>query len=926
MNRGADPPAEAASITTLFSDIEGSTRLWEQRPDEMRAALAAHDTLARECVERHRGTLVKTTGDGIHAVFGDAVDAVAAMVDLLLAVADPAATGGLPLKVRLGAHCGADEVRGGDYYGRDVNRAARIMSVAHGGQMLVSQAVADRVGGRWPAGASARDLGLVRLRDLAEPQRLFQVLHPALRADFPALRSLEATPNNLPQQLNRFIGRERESAEVKALLRTNRLVTLLGLGGLGKSRLSVQLAAEVLDDHPDGVWLVELAPVADGRLVPHAVAGVLAVQEEPGVSLAEALVRVLRERRLLVVLDNCEHVLPACAELAKHLLQAVPGLVILATSREALRIAGEAVYALPALSAPPVPPRGATGARAAMPPLEALLEHDAVRLFVDRAQAAQRGFRLDAANAAAVAEVCAQLDGIPLALELAAARVRALSVEAIAERIGDRFRLLKTSDQTVLPRQRTLRALIDWSYDLLSVAERALFARLSVFAGGWTLEAAEAVTPGGRGDPIDRDDVLDLLASLVEKSLVAMDADGARYRYLETVRAYAAERLGEAGGEGVARAVSERHLAHFLDLAESLAPGAAGDALPAWMRRLQADRENLIAAHLWAIEKADDPALALRLAYALGSFWTARGQIGLAQSLSERSLSRPGASAPTLQRCGGLLAAGQDAYFAGDPATADRLLTEAEQIAEHLGEPAWGMRCAAARGAALVGLSRVTDARACFERALDLARSLGDRLVMASAAGYLGTLDRLEGHLDGAEARYGEALALAEAAGDDESAAIAALNMTIVRLMAHRTHDADRHLERVLDRADRLQSVALVQYVADVATGLAAERQAFSDVAIWHAAAESLRETTGLQRDAADEAFVQPVVESARLALGVDGFRLAAANAPTAAPEIAERLRAWLQSFADLDQASHVLSESATTDPAAATPSHRATP
>ncbi|MCU0775765.1 MAG: adenylate/guanylate cyclase domain-containing protein, partial [Ideonella sp.] len=503
MNRGADPPAEATSITTLFSDIEGSTRLWEQRPDEMRAALAAHDACARECVERHRGTLVKTTGDGIHAVFGDAVDAVAAMVDLLLALADPAATAGLPLKVRLGAHCGADEVRGGDYYGRDVNRAARIMSVAHGGQMLVSQAVADRVGGRWPGGTTARDLGLVRLRDLAEPQRLFQVLHPALRADFPALRSLEATPNNLPQQLNRFIGRERESAEVRALLRDHRLVTLLGLGGLGKSRLSVQLAADLLDEHPDGVWLVELAPVADARLVPHAVAGVLGVQEEPGLPLADALSRALRDRQLLVV----------------------PGRRCALPARPAMRCR----CCRPRRCRPAAP--RAVGRRC----------HPSRRCWsTTRCACSSTGRRRRRAGSGSRRRMRRRLPR---------------SARSSTERIGDRFRLLKTSDQTVLPRQRTLRALIDWSHDLLSGPERALFARLSVFAGGWTLEAAEAVAPGGNGDPIDRDDVLDLLASLVEKSLVAMDADGRRYRYLETVRAYAAERLAEAGGEGVARAV-----------------------------------------------------------------------------------------------------------------------------------------------------------------------------------------------------------------------------------------------------------------------------------------------------------------------------------------------------------------------------------
>ena len=425
---------EPSAVTTvLFTDIEGSTRLWERDPERMRPALACHDAIARAAVEAHRGTVVKTTGDGIHAVFDDPLDAVEAALRLQQALEDPGATAGTPLRVRCGLHLGVVERRDHDFFGAPVNRTARIMAAAHGGQVLVSKAVADLIGSRLPAGVALKDLGVVRLRDLASPERVYQVTHPQLRRDFPALRSLESTPNNLPQQVTSFIGRERELAETKALLATTRLLTLLGIGGLGKTRLSLQAAVDVLDDYPDGVWFVELAPLTDAQLVPQAVASVLGVKEEAGRPVIEALMNYGRDRRCLIILDNCEHLVGACADLAKELLQSGPHLKILASSREPLHTPGETTYHVLPLAIP--------SAQEAFTP-ETLSRYEAVRLFVDRATAAQPAFRITLQNAPAVAQICHRLDGIPLALELAAARVRALSVEKIAERLSDRFRLL----------------------------------------------------------------------------------------------------------------------------------------------------------------------------------------------------------------------------------------------------------------------------------------------------------------------------------------------------------------------------------------------------------------------------------------------------------------------------------------------------
>ena len=478
------PPS--GTVTFLFSDIEGSTALWEQSADSMRPALARHDSLLRQAIEAGGGYVFKTLGDAFCAAFATAPEALAAALSAQIALAGEGWELPTPLLVRMALHTGSAEERDADYFGPPLNRVARLMAAGHGGQVLLSEVTQALVRDALPRDVTLGDLDLHRLKDLGRPERVFQLEHPALPADFPPLRSLDnpALPNNLPQQVTSFIGREKQLAEVKALLDRTRLLTLTGSGGSGKTRLSVQAAADVLDQYEGGVWLVELAALADAALVPQSVADVLGVKEQAGGTARQGLLDWLRPKRLLLILDNCEHLVTACAVLAAEILRLCPRVRLLASSREPLGVVGEQVYRVPSLSLPdPKQPQT----------VESLSQFEAVRLFIERAQAVQYSFSVTDANAPAVAQICWRLDGIPLALELAAARVRALPVEEINTRLDHRFRLLTGGSRTALPRQQTLRALIDWSYDLLNEEEQTLLARLSVFAGGWTLEAAGGV-------------------------------------------------------------------------------------------------------------------------------------------------------------------------------------------------------------------------------------------------------------------------------------------------------------------------------------------------------------------------------------------------------------------------------------------------
>ncbi len=485
-DRGNNPLAGGA-VTFLFTDIEGSTRLWEEDPERMRLALARHDAISRMAVESHSGTVVKMIGDGMYAAFDDPLNALAAAIDLQRGLADPAAANGVPLLVRCGLHAGMVEHRDNDFFGPPLNRAARIMSAAHGGQVLLSQAVFDGMGEILPAAVSLRDLGKVRLKDLSTPEHVYQVVHPDLRQEFPALRSLEATPNNLPQEATSFVGREIELAELKRLLAKTRLLTLTGSGGCGKTRLTLQVAADSLERFPDGAWLVELAPLADPGLVPRTVATVLGLREAHGKSIGQTLTDYLKDKHVLLLLDNCEHLLDACSQLADMLVRQCREVTIMASSREALGIDGEQAYRVPSLSLPD-PKRAHTPASVAL--------FEAVQLFTDRAVLARSDFAVTAQNASTLASICCRLDGIPLAIELAAVRLRSLSVEEINRNLNQRFRLLTGGSRTALPRQRTLQALIDWSHDLLDEREQVLFRRIAIFVNGFTLEGAAAVAAG----------------------------------------------------------------------------------------------------------------------------------------------------------------------------------------------------------------------------------------------------------------------------------------------------------------------------------------------------------------------------------------------------------------------------------------------
>lgn len=750
-------------VTLLFTDIEGSTALWEQDGARMSQALAAHDALARRAVECRHGRVVKMTGDGMHAVFDDALDALDATLEMQQALADPAATGGVALRVRCGLHAGVVERRDNDYFGSPVNRAARIMSAAHGGQVLLSQAVVDGIRELLPAAVSLRDLGNVRLKDLATPEHVFQVVHPQLRQDFPSLRSLEATPNNLPQQATSFIGRVQALAELQRLLATTRLLTVTGSGGCGKTRLCLQVAADSLERFPDGAWLVELAPLSDPGLVPQTVATVLGLKEEAGKPIRQTLTEHLKDKRLLLLIDNCEHLLDGFAQLADTLVRQCPYLKILASSREALSIGGEQAYRVPSLSLPD-PKQAHTPASVA--PFEA------VQLFIDRARLVRPDFQVTHQNASTLASVCYRLDGIPLAIELAAARVRSLSVEEINSKLDQRFRLLTGGSRTALPRQQTLRALIDWSHDLLSVTEQALLRRISVFAGGWTLAAAEQVC-SGKG--VADDEVLDLLTALGDKSLVLVEGRNGttRYRLLETVRQYARDRLLECG-EG--EAWRDRHLACFVSLAEEAKPQLRGTDQQVWLDRLETEHDNLRAALTWSSAAGGDTVAGLRLADALFVFWYVRGYFGEARGWLSGLLAA-GPDAPAAARAEALGGAGVMVWQQGDYSAARRLHEESLAILRELGDPRGIARSLINLGLVDFDQGDYQAARARFEEGLAIRRKLGGGQGIVGALHNLGAVAKACGDYQAAWSLFEEGLATYRELGDPWGIAISLSNL-----------------------------------------------------------------------------------------------------------------------------------------------------
>jgi predicted ATPase/class 3 adenylate cyclase len=577
----------SGTVTFLFTDIEGSTQRWERRPDAMGVALARHNALVRDAIESHGGYVFKTVGDAFCCAFGMATTALAAARAAQQALSEEDFSSVDGLLVRMALHTGHVEERDGDYLGSAVNRAARLLAIGHGGQVLVSRAAADLVQDAMPPQSDLRDLGAHRLKDLTRAERVYQLVAPGLIESFPALRSIEHMPNNLPQQITSFVGRENELPEIEALLEQHRLVTLVGAGGSGKTRCAIQTGAELLDRFVDGVWLIDLAPLSDPSLVVAEIAQTLGVREVPNHPLLATLLTFLEPRRLLLILDNCEHVIDDVRRVVAGILRGGAGVSVLATSRENLSIAGEHVFRLPSLSLPA-----------------------ATALFTDRARASDARYVPADENARFVADICRRLDGLPLAIELAAARIKVLSPQQLAQRLDERFRVLTAGDRSALPRQQTLRATIDWSFDLLDEPERALFRRLSFFAGGWTLQAAAAVcNEEGVADDLE---MLDALSALVDKSLVSTDehGDDRRYRMLFSIREYALERLREAGE---AKTIAGRHARFYAGFVRELQPlvDALEDAQ--WRRQLGPEIDNLRAAIEWTIFQGSDGAVGLSL-------------------------------------------------------------------------------------------------------------------------------------------------------------------------------------------------------------------------------------------------------------------------------------------------------------------------
>ncbi|MGO8959344.1 MAG: adenylate/guanylate cyclase domain-containing protein [Streptosporangiaceae bacterium] len=622
------------TLTFLFTDIEGSTRLLRHLGEGVYAdVLADHHSLIRSVLAAHDGEEVGTHGDAFFAVFTSPKACVAAVTQMQQAIETHPWPAGEHVRVRMGVHTGEAAKTATGLVGLDVHRAARVAAVAHGGQVLLSETAAAMVRGSLPPGTTLRDLGVHQLKDLGRPEQIFQLVAAGLRAEFPPLRSLgnPALQHNLPAQLATFIGRDRELAEVRALVRSCRLVTLTGAGGSGKTRLSLQVAAELLDGSGDGVWLVELAAVTDEGAVAPAICRALGIPTQPGRAIPETLLDALAPQDVLIVLDNCEHLIGACAKTADAIVRHCPRVHLVATSREPLGINGETIYRVPPLS---LPPPGGAGTLAPG-------SSDAVALFVERAKEQGAGLPVDEETGPLVVSICARLDGMPLAIELAAARLRSLSLAALHDRLDQRFRLLTGGSRTALERQQTLEATVDWSYSLLNSAEQLVLRRLSVFAESFDLEAAEAVC--GFGD-IDAFDVTGLLGSLVDKSLVVAEPTGGafRYRLLETIRQFTAERRAEVGADEAA-AVAAAHSEHFLAVAEAAAPHLAGPDQGRWLARLDTEQANLRRAAEHAAGRSDGTTRVLRFGAALRLYWMARSGNEEALSLLVPVLERPGA-------------------------------------------------------------------------------------------------------------------------------------------------------------------------------------------------------------------------------------------------------------------------------------------
>ncbi len=848
------------TVTFLFTDIEGSTKISQEHRASWEAMRARHHEILRKAIESNNGYVFQIIGDAFCAAFnrpGEAVRAaIMAQRDLQ---AEPWPD--VPIRVRMGIHTGVAEADQQDYRGYlTLSSAQRIMSAGHGGQVLLSQSAVDLLEDDLPEEATLRDMGPHRLKDLLKPQHLHQLVLADLPSNFAPLKTLDLRPHNLPIQLTSFVGREAEMRELGDLVRQARLVTLTGVGGTGKTRLALQLAADVLNDFPDGAWLTELAPLSDPQLVPQAIAASLGVKEQPGRPFLDLLKDHLRTKTMLLVLDNCEHLVEASAHAADELLRGSAHVSILATSREALNITGEAAFHVHSLALP-----APTAASA-----ETISQSDAVRLFTDRASAAQPDFKFTDQNAPTVSQICARLDGIPLAIELAAARARGMTLEQIASRLSDCFHLLTDGSRTSLPRHRTLQATIDWSHDLLSDKERILLRRLSVFRGGWTSEAARAVAAQGE---VSAQDVLDLLPKLVEKSLITLDLTSGRYGMLETVRQYAAERLKEADEEGE---IHTRHADYFAAMAEEMEVAILQGETHQW--KLAKEQENILSAINWCASAVNGVEKGLLLIGGVRYNWLFLGQQQLGYRLVQDFLSKPGAEARSKARRAALLTLAVLGMFLGEAPkvrwAAEESLALAREQGNRTGEVA-----------ALRWLASITGlcgdhprALQYFEQALPLAKELGFRRAVWAIHNDMAEILRADGDLDRAAVLYAEGLDEQHITAPDDRM-VGLSNLAAIDIQRGQLETARTRILEILRLMEQVPyDVNKLAGPLDVCGALLAAAGDFRHAAILFGSDQQQGEDTGLVKFDVDRLFAEPLIEKTRSALGVYEFKAAFAE------------------------------------------------
>ncbi len=841
-------------VTCLFTDIEGSTRLEiELGTGPYRTIRERHREVLRAAFAEGDGYEQSTEGDSFFVIFARAERAVAAAAAAQRGLAAEAWPDGVAVRVRMGLHTGEIESTGNDVIGLAINRAARIAAAAHGGQVLLSDTTRALLGDELPSGVTLRDLGEHRLKDLRAPERLSQLVIEGLPADFPTPRSIDARPNNLPTQLTTFVGRERELAEAGALLAQTRLLTFTGPGGTGKTRLSLQVAAAAADAYPDGIWFVALEAIRDPALVAPEIARTLGIVDSPTRSAIDGIADALGSKHVLLVLDNLEQVVTAGPDIA-DILRRCPNVTVLATTRIALHVSGEQEYPVPGLPAPPDPSELSEVERLNLPralreyDLETLNQFEAVRLFIARASAVRPGFAVTNANAPAVAGICGRLHGMPLAIELAAARVKLLSPDQILARLDHHLAVLTAGSRDLPERQQTLRGAIAWSYDLLDDGARRLLDRLSVFRGGIALDLAETIT--GPGDEVGGD-VVDRVGELIDQSLLRLDeGDGdPRASMLETIREYAAEMLA---AREEADAIERRHAETFLDLAQRAAPELRGQDQRVWLDRLEHEHDNLRAAMDWAIARPD-PHIAVGFAYALWKFWQARGYL----VEGRRRLEAMEAMAWTLEpvdRAHFAEAIGSVAYWQSDEPVAsfwyDRQLEEWRAIGDRR-EIANALfnRAYADMISIMLGIADTTElagGRERLDEALAISEELGDRSGQGNALWGLGSYYYFTADAAGAQPWYERSLELHRAAGDRTMEAWS-LHMIALTGMSQRHFDEAmemaRHAMRHFYEAGDISGVILT--LDDVSIISLAQGDTERAGRLW-GAARSLQAATGM--------------------------------------------------------------------------------